>query len=606
MQKALGLLKILSRFIYLLLSLIILVCFSYFFAYFLITYPLHGPDNRMNLDYIIWLDHYFPKIPRWWPVEGGGTSFVTGYPILYHLTVVISHKAVPNLSLIAWMGIWNFLSIVLAGIGIYFLAWRILKNQTSAALASFFYLLSPLSYILVAKWGFLAHGFSFIFIAPSLLFFDLFCQQRKEKSRWAPVFLLLTEIFLAATFLSHPITGIGMFIIIGFWLVIESSLASGLSKNFLISIKEKIISFALVTLVFFSLTAFYFFPFYQFTNFSNRGTDPSILMATKHLVPVNLWATLGLRKFSEFWDFAIAIPVWSLAILGIFLGFFFKRKGATLALLSFLSLGLLSQKSIHILINKIWPLLGLFFNWRYFLGPTIILIPIAAALGIYSLSRLILLPLEIIGKHLSQKTAFLAKISHTVVLAGLMIVGSGLIIYFTNFSNLAKPEHQTKNILHYGVDFNGINLSALWNRPQSPDYDKSYASDADFWEQLRNYPPIKLSSLSDCHNSDDDQAMSNLYEANRQFINQSRLYILGYNGWNYCWPIKHQTSLFNLYTSQLYLNKPYVSFFGDVTGNQSETNYQTKVSNLSQWFGIDGIIDKLSPSTSQDKFQAPY
>lgn len=689
MVKTLKLATAFSRLLYLLLSLSVLVAVSYFFAYQLIGSPLNGPDNRMNLDYILWLDKYFPHIPQWWPAEGGGTSFVAGYPILYHLTVIVSHKIIPSLSLTAWMGIWNFLAILLTSFGIYFLTWRILKNQTAALIAGFFYHLSPLSYILIAKWGFLTHAFSIIFVPYSLLFFDIFCQQRKEKSRWAPLSLLLTGLFLVAVFVAHPISGIGTFITLGFWTISESFLIHGFSKKSLASLINKTISLIIVSLTFLLLAVFYFFPFYQFTNFSNRGTDPSILMETKNLTPVSIGATLGFQKFAELWDFAIAIPVWGLALLGGIFSWGFKRKAFAFTLLAFLTLGLLSQNSIYILINKIWPLIGLFFNARYFWSSAIIFAPVAGAIGVYSLGRLLLFPLEIISKRLSGRRVLLLKIPHSLALTVFLIIGSGLIIYLTNFSNLADPRYQAKDILHYGVDFNGFSLVSPWNRPPDnyclpnsdqyselcentlfqkyfdvttfikgcrdlneakrfseekmpdickileiyqlelipekrlsfwrnqcldkklpPEYNvfclSAYANLANFQEQLAFVFPPKLTLDDNCYNVSDDLEMAHLYKNNRQFIDQSRLYVQGYTGWNYCWPIKHQTSFLNLYTSQLYLNKPYMSFFGDIINNQSEVNYQTKINNLSQWFGMDAILDKLSDPNSPDIFQDPF
>src|SRR5436190_21002510 len=118
---------------------------AYALGYRLLSEPISGNDSYLHLGYAYWLDAYFPHVPHWYPLQGGGESILHGYPILAHLAVVLLHR-LSGLSILQAFRLVEFLSLPLTALGIYFFGWSALKRQTIGLIAALLYLLAPLTW----------------------------------------------------------------------------------------------------------------------------------------------------------------------------------------------------------------------------------------------------------------------------------------------------------------------------------------------------------------------------------------------------------------------------------------------------------------------------
>ena len=83
---------------------------------------VQGNDSPLHVAYSVWLDSYFPRIPHWYPVQGGGVSILHGYMIIPHIFLVLVHR-LSGLSIEQTYSLITFLSFPLTALGIYVLSW---------------------------------------------------------------------------------------------------------------------------------------------------------------------------------------------------------------------------------------------------------------------------------------------------------------------------------------------------------------------------------------------------------------------------------------------------------------------------------------------------
>ena len=163
----------LLRFVYFLPVLPILVLLILIFGHLILGPKLIGSDNANFINLAKWLSDWFPRIPFWYPQEGGGISFTISYPILNHLVVVFFQK-ITNLPIAVVFRIWSLVSVFLSSIGLYLLTFRLSKNQTISAFASIFYTLAPITWVFLLGWGFSAEQLSYVYVPPILIILSLF------------------------------------------------------------------------------------------------------------------------------------------------------------------------------------------------------------------------------------------------------------------------------------------------------------------------------------------------------------------------------------------------------------------------------------------------
>lgn len=185
-----------------------------------------GNDAFSYYTVIQWFSRYFPHIPFWFPLEGGGVSPVAGYPYLAAYIVILVTK-ISTLNLPQSMRLIGFLTVPLTGVGIFLYAWSRLTTvwpvwmrQVLGLIAALFYVVSPVAWVWLIKWGFFSEQVSHIFVPITMIFFDLFIDRlfENKKDFWYRVGFVGTAFFLTIALLVHFFAGyalIPLFLIVG-------------------------------------------------------------------------------------------------------------------------------------------------------------------------------------------------------------------------------------------------------------------------------------------------------------------------------------------------------------------------------------------------------
>lgn len=398
-------LKTLFNFFFFLFSFLLILSTAYLLGHPILEDHLKGNDSLHALTYLTWVDRYFPKIPLWFPLQGGGISIVSGYPMsAFFLGAIL--RRLTNLDLIQILRLISFLTVPFISLGIFFFVWTKFKNKTIALLAGFFYLLSSSSWAYITHGGFFAQGLGVVLFIPTVFFFDSYLNS-KNKSL---VFLFLTSIFWALSIFGHYISG---FLLLGVFLG-YSLLISLLNKK-TIYIKR----FLVVLPVCLLLGSFLLVPFWRYSSFANReGLNTMAL----HQIPViDLPVYLGLNKFDVSGlvsSNSIFPPIWILAILGVLTALARKKwRIFSLGIIGFGTVILAAMPKLAPFIVSHFLFLWSSFNIRFLIVAQLFL-PILAAFGLVFSLRIILKKIPLARKGVGLLADFLAIL---VVFGGLFI-----------------------------------------------------------------------------------------------------------------------------------------------------------------------------------------
>lgn len=279
------------------LALFVVFLTVYLFFYKLFSTGLVGNDMRLAYSYAYFYDYYWPKIPIWYPLVGGGTSLILGYPILTSLIVVII-KRLFELNLAQAMVFLSFTSFILSGIFLYLFCSLRLKNRTVGIIAAASFYLSHIMWGWYVTAGFFAFSASFFFVPLVFLLFDYFLEKLEKKEgltkRGRLGFLFLVFTF-SLGFISHPSIGIiiatGLFFyLIGKLIVVKAS--------FLDKIKISFFSYILPIITSFALISFWLLPFYYFSGFANR--EGLLTVTPSSIAYYNFDQMFGLKPWDAF------------------------------------------------------------------------------------------------------------------------------------------------------------------------------------------------------------------------------------------------------------------------------------------------------------------
>lgn len=265
------------RLVYLLLSIGLLVAFTYIFGYHILVGGLKGGDAGHAFHNLYWYTRWFPKIPLWYPLQGGGFAFTLNYSLL---GAVLSPAILSNLSqfdLAQSLKVVTFVSYIFAAVGIYlFGAWR-MRNQTLGLIAALLFLALPGPWFWITKLGYYALAIAASFVPWAFVFFDWFLESFNEKHGIAKVVikLLFAAIFLGFTFLTHGFAGmptaLGLFVYgVTVGLIGGKKLLSlrRLSLGFLAAL----LTSATTVLLF----AFWFFPVGNYSRIASQGGNQNV------------------------------------------------------------------------------------------------------------------------------------------------------------------------------------------------------------------------------------------------------------------------------------------------------------------------------------------
>lgn len=224
--------EVIFRFFYLIISFAIIALALYILGGYSYISGQWGTDFSQALGIAVWVNNYFPNIPFWYPLSGGGVSLTHTYPMLgYYLAAFV--RSISDLNIIQSFTLLGFLSIVSMAFSIYLFVALRFKNQTAAFIASIFYLVSPISWTWLVDWGFYSESVSHIFVGPAILSWDLFFVSfiNREWGTKTRLYLLLTISFLFLAMGVHFLEGFALIRFFSFYVVGYTVLSGGERKQ---------------------------------------------------------------------------------------------------------------------------------------------------------------------------------------------------------------------------------------------------------------------------------------------------------------------------------------------------------------------------------------
>lgn len=435
-RKLSSLLKILKFLCFSLFLLAICLFVSYLLNWKSLSF-LPGNDATAYYSQLTWLSNYWPRVPNWYELEGGGVSLNQGYPIASHW-LIIAFSRVTSLSLIQSLQFWLWLCLPLAAVGVGVLVREWSRHWLPGFLGAVFFLISPLSWGNYVQWGFFADVSSYIFVPWSWLFLVWHFRFYSKSPFLSRLFLAVSAVFTSLVWLMHPLSGLGASLVL---LVIY--IAYKLSGKRDKVTKKKVFlnwscvysfwkEFIVLGLSAFLLTSWWLVPFYRYSRFANREGltvgEKSYDQFVDQAVGLDTFLSLKVPVFPDkdypLRNFSLPVLVWFLALLGIVLAFFKSRKIFWLGLLCLLSVWLVTSPWSQYAISKFLPsLFGLIFSRRGMWLVLRMLSPAFAAIGVWWLSEtLFLLPFRSF-----LKIKIFSFVAQNIFIPSLCL----LVVYFT-------------------------------------------------------------------------------------------------------------------------------------------------------------------------------
>lgn len=479
----------LYRVVYFLVAVVIIVAASYILGGKEFLAGSWGTDFRSALSNAYWIDKYFPNVPFWYPLAGGGVSITHSYPMLAFYIVSILHR-LTNFNVTQVFAFLAYSSVPLMATGIYlFVATRI-KNQTAALVAAIFYLVSPLAWTWIVDWGFYAEAVSHIFVVPAIIFWDLFFNSyiTNPQQRRNVFYLILASLFLSLTLLTHFGAGFGVIGLYGFY-ILGYFIKERERKKVLV---RGVAGLLMVTFLTFGLCASTMLSYNRYTKIAGYGGSggtraleqikegtlnaSQVLKLTKGLIRNTDW--LNAKTATRSISFPTVVSLF--AILGVLLSF---RTSRTLSLSLFAVFSLtatLSPGLIYWSQNHLPSIFINFISWRWSFIPLRMVVPTLAATGIFFTFDLILFWLKGgVGK-------FIKGI--IVCFAGLAVASYALY----NFGYLPAPEGKRDNYGAFGIDLRnlwGIRVANV--ESGTPDLYKDMCESINFFNYIEDKDSIQ-------------------------------------------------------------------------------------------------------------------
>lgn len=267
------------------LATIVTSMLAYFLGHVILDGPVQGSDNLLHLGYITWLDQYFPHVPHWYPVQGGGESLLHGYPILAHLSVVVLHR-LTGLSILQTFRIVAFFTFPLAALGIYIFCWSTFRRQTIGLVAAVLYLLAPVSWTWMVNWGFFPQQVAFVFLPLILTAFERTLRYQLEgiPGGRGRLWFVLLVVLLVLGGLTHMIVGAAA--AIGIVLIASFTVLTTPREGRMAAARGGMKIVLLMALVAGFIVAAYFVPFYSYGRVANREGLNTPPVEQLHRLPV--------------------------------------------------------------------------------------------------------------------------------------------------------------------------------------------------------------------------------------------------------------------------------------------------------------------------------
>ena len=404
--------------------------FAYLCGHGMLEGTLGGNDIPWAVSMVMWLDRWFPDLPIWYPLQGGGTPLLVFYPTGTHLLAVLLHR-ISGLTQIQAFRLLGFLSIPFTATGIYLLVWVKLRNQTMGFLAGMFYLLSAAAWSWLNHIGIYAQAVSLMYLAPTFLLFDLWISQAisqlpRPTGMAHRLVLPLASVAYCLMFLSHMATALSFSMAVMLYallLPVIGKRVGGLWTAVRASIARALVGF----LGGIGLAAFWFIPFLRAQGLINRE---GLSEFAAHQTPfTDLGALLGLRQPPanfEIWHVQFTISVAILGAIGLVVAFHRRHVVAAWGVVAI-------AMAVYTAMPGLWPELVQHFDsvWAYShiraISVTMFLLPAVAGYGTVSVAELIYqLPGTLIGRIAGPRAGSQVHIRMASVARAIFVSGGGM------------------------------------------------------------------------------------------------------------------------------------------------------------------------------------
>jgi hypothetical protein len=575
---------IFGRILHFLFSVIVIFLITYLLGHSILSGTLKGNDSPLHVGYAFWLDQYFPDIPHWYPLQGGGQSLLHGYPIASHLLIVILQRF-SNLSLVETFRVITFLSFPLTAIGIYILGWVIFRRQTIALIGSVLYLMPSITWTMTYDWGFLAQSVAMIFLPLGILSFERYFHYRLNlpKSGIRQIWLTLSVFILVITMLTHVVVGAG---IVGamILIIIVTAIFAKSGERY------RIFGTGLQTVLYIGIIAamvlaFYLVPFYRYGQIANRGGLNLAPLHQLNRIPIleffGLKASDPLHVLTRMANPLVTIVFF---IIGIPLALRYSRKGFVFGIVAILASIYSLVPELSFMLRKISASLAMLYGLRSMLVVSMTLLPICAGFGFWAVTYVLFSPKSLVKAKSNEDlvdhpnrnslVGFIHSIFTTVVAA--------IFIFQLGKIPTSKLGHLTYGPLSYGID-----LGNIWDRVEE-------GEPLGIIDQLQfnEWPP--LSPIDTDHFIDRSQQIGSLLPEERPL----RIDISPHLG-RYAMDLVAyaDVSQINSYTFQINLIHGMWGYQQNVMFSYddgvSEYGNPRTVNNVAQWFGTDYVF--ISP-----------
>ncbi|AKM83306.1 hypothetical protein A2422_00840 [Candidatus Woesebacteria bacterium RIFOXYC1_FULL_31_51] len=476
------------RFIYFLPVLAIVIFLTFLFGHKILGPYLVGSDNANFVTLADWLLKWFPKIPFWFPQEGGGMSITTSYPILNQLIVVVLQK-LTNIPIVVVFRIWSLITVVLTSMGLYLLTFRLTKNQTIAAISAIFYPLMPITWIFLLMWGFAAEQLSLIFVPPVLIFAPLFLDEYylNGLTKKAKIYFLIFLITVAILPIAHPMMFIGVLVFIFVLFIVYPIIVLRESK---VKLKKLVILDLVVMVIIIFATLYWTIPFISYQSNVNKGAPVEAEIYNRNVYLQNGIYPISVFNISDesagYIDYTTTprnISGWAwrnvsfpfiisvLALIGLIGSFFLNRKVFAFGIANLVPLAIAVFPKIDFIFLK-FPLSGFILNWRAGILMSRFIIPLLAGFGCYVLAYLFTFPLNLLSKWLKNSFLSFSLRSLFVLMSGVLsLVIAGVLLW--NFKSW--PFNNPNFLLSLGTEVvvpsERMDLRNIWrDGPGDPCY----------------------------------------------------------------------------------------------------------------------------------------
>jgi hypothetical protein len=425
---------LIRAFIFVVGCLTILVL-SYLYGHRMLEGVLGGNDTTWALALVHWYGMWFPAIPNWYPLQGGGTPLAVFYPPLTSIAAVVIHR-LTGLTEVQALAVFGFASVPVTAIGICLLVWTRLHRQMVALIAGLFYPLSGASWYWLTFMGMYAQAVSLMFVPFAFMLFDSYLFHSTQPGSELPsisrrLILPSAAILFALTFLTHPATAFVLSMAIMLQSIIVPVIKpphQGRVSGLLISLRSALVGIGCGL----GVAAFWVIPFYFTLSLANRE---GLTEFAAHQVPYTL--PLGLLGIGEpnpsvfSAGLTFALPVAVFACLGVVRAVLRRNHALSWAILAGSFAIYTSMPGLWLGLVRVFEKLWAFTQARA-LVPSIILLPAVAAYGAEGGAKVILwAPLRaarILRRALSKRASTFSILSRMLDGVLLGVVTFGIVI----------------------------------------------------------------------------------------------------------------------------------------------------------------------------------